>query len=462
MLEMGKFISIKKKTFFSSFVLLIILFAFLVSLLYCFNAYDKPMEYYSGKYMDLSEVTVAVDAFNGKAYKYSINGGEYNFNEMMEYLSWLQTSFNDLYSTRYEYDNANREKIDDMKACLSTISLKAAKMTSFRDTSELSEIYNKEVAIEVISFKEIHYEVIDELTGCANSRYEKSSSAVFFVKIITTLILVFGTIVVVCYIVFVHKRVAKPITEINDWAKLFKEDYADMSNLTYDKNDEIKQLCESFNIVKERLIQANNYKKEYEQAVVKLHDEENHKKTFVQKLYVEKKERESITSEARHDGLTGLFNRRTFDKLVNEFFEKKADNQEGVLFLIDMDDFKNVNDILGHIAGDEALKILAGAMRTVFPEEYLGRYGGDEFTVFIAVKPSYVDISTKAEALRKIMDRKLEFDSKSVNLSVSIGIAGTDGTHDYSELYMKSDKALYTSKENGRNTYTIADEDWRI
>ena len=134
----------------------------------------------------------------------------------------------------------------------------------------------------------------------------------------------------------------------------------------------------------------------------------------------------------------------------------KSVSSEGALFLIDMDNFKNVNDTLGHIAGDEALKTLAGAMRIVFPGGYLGRYGGDEFIAFV---PSTCDDETLdrlGSSLCKKMDRKFEHGGKSVRLSVSVGIVNTVGIDDYAELYMKADKALYYSKEHGRNQYTLA------
>lgn len=120
-----------------------------------------------------------------------------------------------------------------------------------------------------------------------------------------------------------------------------------------------------------------------------------------------------------------------------------------------MDDFKNVNDTLGHLAGDEALKLLAGAMRVVFTGAYLGRYGGDEFIAFIPAFKNEDELENHAAELCKKMNTRFENDQKYVNLSVSVGIATTDNISEYSELYMKADKALYYSKENGRNQYKL-------
>ena len=126
------------------------------------------------------------------------------------------------------------------------------------------------------------------------------------------------------------------------------------------------------------------------------------------------------------------------------------------MFLIDMDNFKSVNDTLGHLAGDEALKTLAGVMRIVFPGGYLGRYGGDEFIAF-AIGVSKEDALSKlGQELCHKMDKNFEYGGKVAKISVSVGIADTVGVDDYSELYMRADKALYYAKEHGRNQYKLA------
>ena len=131
---------------------------------------------------------------------------------------------------------------------------------------------------------------------------------------------------------------------------------------------------------------------------------------------------------------------------------------EGALFLIDMDNFKNVNDTLGHLAGDEALKTLAGAMRVVFPGGYLGRYGGDEFIAFITGVSSDEELAELGNSLCKKMDKDFVYGDISVKISVSIGVSNTVGLDDYAELYMRADKALYYSKEHGRNQCTLSSE----
>ena len=97
-------------------------------------------------------------------------------------------------------------------------------------------------------------------------------------------------------------------------------------------------------------------------------------------------------------------------------------------------------------------------MRIVFPGGYLGRYGGDEFIAFVTGVSTDEELEKLGQALCSTMDRMFESDGKSVHLSVSVGIVNTIGIDDYAELYMKADKALYYSKEHGRNQYTLASQ----
>ena len=92
-------------------------------------------------------------------------------------------------------------------------------------------------------------------------------------------------------------------------------------------------------------------------------------------------------------------------------------------------------------------------MRVVFNGAYLGRYGGDEFIVFVANYKSIEELEAYASDLCEKMYVRFGSEDKDVQLAVSIGVAITDGITEYSELYMKADRALYYSKEHGRNQY---------
>jgi diguanylate cyclase (GGDEF)-like protein len=163
-----------------------------------------------------------------------------------------------------------------------------------------------------------------------------------------------------------------------------------------------------------------------------------------------------LTHEAQHDALTGLMNRGAFDKLkgyLKETFEPMA------LLLLDVDNFKGVNDNYGHECGDEALKKVAGLLRENFrSDDYPARIGGDEFAVIMTkITPGEKDtIRKKVDAINS----KLGVAENGIpKLSLSVGIAFSQlGYND--ELYSKADSALYKTKENGKCGYTFYG-DWK-
>ncbi len=167
---------------------------------------------------------------------------------------------------------------------------------------------------------------------------------------------------------------------------------------------------------------------------------------------------QKLTYVAQHDSLTGLFSRDYFraqlDLALDQF---KQTEKPSVLMLIDLDRFKQVNDIYGHAAGDKLLEMLGLRLREVLGHEnIIGRLGGDEFGV---VLPSY---STAAEAqplANQIIARVSEpylIDNFEMNVGASIGIAviGSDADTS-SDMMTDADLALYAAKHRGRGTAVI-------
>ncbi len=158
---------------------------------------------------------------------------------------------------------------------------------------------------------------------------------------------------------------------------------------------------------------------------------------------------------ARKDGLTDLLNRRYMEKLLNQ-----TDNREekGFFLLLDLDNFKLVNDTFGHVVGDEVLVRFAGVLKEeVDKEGCVCRLGGDEFAI-------YIPKNYKKEELKKIVRRMIAVIEFEVNellsescgfkVSVSIGIAEKPGDgRSFMELYSAADKALYYVKQNGKRGF---------
>src|SRR5262249_25732907 len=133
----------------------------------------------------------------------------------------------------------------------------------------------------------------------------------------------------------------------------------------------------------------------------------------------------------------------------------------GVLF-IDLDQFKKVNDTLGHAAGDRLLQDFASRLETAIRGgDVAGRLGGDEFVV---VCPELADpsaIAHIAERLLEIVQRPFAIEGIEVFVGASIGIAVTNGDVDAAELLRQADTAAYRAKERGRNRYEMFDEELR-
>ena len=153
------------------------------------------------------------------------------------------------------------------------------------------------------------------------------------------------------------------------------------------------------------------------------------------------------------DALTSLYNRRYFElSLEREFLRAKRYKSDLSLAIIDVDLFKTFNDNYGHTCGDFVLKEISHLMIKNFRQtDLLFRYGGEEFVILMPetdIKNAFIPI----ERLRKIIEEhKFMYKGKSLNVSVSGGIASNKDLDDMWELFEHADKVLYSSKENGRN-----------
>lgn len=166
-------------------------------------------------------------------------------------------------------------------------------------------------------------------------------------------------------------------------------------------------------------------------------------------------EQSELSKAARTDSLTGAYNRATLEKHIRATLHRE---QTGAMFMVDIDHFKEINDTLGHQAGDEQLCRVVETLKGLFRDkDIIGRLGGDEFCVFATEFDDESLIRQRAECLnrqgRQILTAK---DGREVLLSLSVGIAvAPEGGDTYEELYKNADLALYEAKESGRDTYRL-------
>ncbi len=163
---------------------------------------------------------------------------------------------------------------------------------------------------------------------------------------------------------------------------------------------------------------------------------------------------------AYHDTLTGLPNRLLVqDRFEQAMAQAERSHRKVALVYLDLDNFKSINDTLGHAAGDEFLKEVARRLRScVRDSDTISRQGGDEFLLVLRDLP---DSEVVLAIVMKIMERlqePLRIDTQDLASSASLGVAiAPDDGRDFETLRKKADLAMYRSKESGRNTYHFFD-----
>lgn len=446
---------IKKDIFTYLLPIVILLLALFCCALYIVVSHNSVISNYIVGYNDIAQLSVAIDGYEQAVLGYIENSDEKNKIEFIDKYNSLNYKIRNLYYNRYDYNSTVKSDIEDISDYMDIVISSTGKILECTDVESVKHIYLDEIEGILYEMRSMTANIMEIQVSSNNKKYESISNASVVLLMVIIAFIAILVALAIKFFIFVDRRISIPSKEIAEWARLMKDDYYQMSPLKYEGQDEIQLISEAFNAVKEKIIDQQKKSDELTQTIQKLKSEEESKKKFVQMLYEEKREKANITSAAQKDGLTGLYNRKTFDEFVGDFVAKKPGNKEGALFIIDMDNFKMVNDSLGHLQGDEALKMLAGAMRVVFPGAYLGRYGGDEFVAFVVDCVRYDDICKVAGELCIRMNQRMEHNEKSVNISVSIGCATSMDINSGKELYTRADKALYHSKENGRNQFTI-------
>jgi diguanylate cyclase (GGDEF)-like protein len=175
--------------------------------------------------------------------------------------------------------------------------------------------------------------------------------------------------------------------------------------------------------------------------------------------------REELRVQAMRDGLTGLWNRTAFlDLFKHELDRARRSKGRTGLLLMDLDNFKSINDTYGHLMGDAVLKETARRLKqSVRSYDFVGRYGGEEF--FIALPGCDKEqLCLRAEMIRKaICDEPVLIDQDEVTVTLSIGaVVAPEGNASPSEVLTMADIALYKAKDAGRNRTVYCEKTWEV
>ena len=168
--------------------------------------------------------------------------------------------------------------------------------------------------------------------------------------------------------------------------------------------------------------------------------------------------------QAKTDLLTNCYNKITTEAEITSIIEEGTEAQQHVFFIVDIDNFKAVNDSLGHHFGDLVLSEVATNLKACFrSQDIVGRIGGDEFIGFAKDLSDMNVLIKKAETIANAFHNTYSGENADYKISGSIGVARypLDGTS-YSELYKAADKAMYQSKKKGKDCYTFFNNEFAL
>lgn len=193
----------------------------------------------------------------------------------------------------------------------------------------------------------------------------------------------------------------------------------------------------------------------HEQRYAKLYNLE-----YTERLRQTKNDSEMYRQKSRLDQMTGLLNKYTIQFLIEEDLAKSGPDAQSALILIDMDHFKQINDTLGHLAGDQFICQTASIIRDCFRDTALcGRVGGDEFLVYLSNITDVSFVVLQAEILRQEIYRQTSERNITITTQASMGISfSSEYCYDYESLFAAADHALYRAKMGGRNKVVTANE----
>lgn len=253
-----------------------------------------------------------------------------------------------------------------------------------------------------------------------------------------------------------NQKAGNALTDILDLLKIYADDWAQMRNAL----GEILTSRESVSR-QVRIRKASGELRWCNVAMYPMVDgagELVHILGRIEDIDTEVKERERLEKKSRTDVLTGLLNKEAFYTEAKKYLAEDGENNS-VLIFIDVDNFKQINDQLGHMVGDEAIRQTAKRLQIIFSRyDLIARFGGDEFCVML----KDISMETLKEKLAWTVEKlRAEHHGEGICVvtSASVGAACTYGREmELEDLLECADKALYHAKENGKDCYMIYDE----
>jgi len=234
----------------------------------------------------------------------------------------------------------------------------------------------------------------------------------------------------------------------------------------YEKEDDVKYyeyryLYNELKKLIEQIYFISKISDTYQTKLIKIREELEQK--IIEKNKVEEKLNEKIEELKKistRDQLTGLYNRREFEKVIKDEWRYAIRERKPIsLIMIDIDNFKAFNDNYGHLAGDNCLQKISQTMENCLkrPRDFLARFGGEEFVVILPQTDGLGAEHTAERIRENVYNSKIPHKYSNVEdyVTISLGIAHTNDAELFlfEELLDEADKALYKAKENGKNKF---------
>ena len=255
------------------------------------------------------------------------------------------------------------------------------------------------------------------------------------------------------------------LSSVNLVEKIAEELFEDVQKLLKNVSEHQKGISQSGDRLEELSSSITTLQGDMQKILSRIITEvkglKNLNRKFIKRLEEQKEEiarlrqeLRKVKEEANIDPLTGLRNRRSFERALKEFFrDYKRFGYPFALIMFDIDNFKNINDTYGHLAGDKVLKEIGRILRSYLrAKDVVARTGGEEFTIILP-GVSKEEAVAVAERLRKIIsNHSVDFDGNKINVTASFGVTEMrEEIEEPEELLREADEKLYTAKRTGKD-----------
>lgn len=270
-------------------------------------------------------------------------------------------------------------------------------------------------------------ERIDEERSVVREKMKSRVNTIFLTLVVNSIAILLVNLIVNFKVL---QSITRPIIQLSDSVKSYAQHQFEKDVPSYRMNDELSVLIKNIDTMRNELSKSIR----------------------------------TLELKANIDGLTGIYNRRFFNEFLKKQWVQMIEQSQPIsLIIFDIDYFKKYNDTYGHLAGDNCLKAISSALQQYNENQFnlFARYGGEEFCIILLQRSKKEALTIAEEIRKKVLELKIPHKNSTINkyVTVSIGVATIIPSRDTTPetLISFADKALYTSKEKGRNCVTVYD-----